>query len=140
MFEITARYRAARGRRPAAFPGRILGIAADTGGLCRQRRHGDRYHHTDLSTPTVSPAIFRECGSRCSEGLAGEIRADCLGLGDRGTGGRLTVDLRRCALRQAAGVAVNGKFFLIEAIAAPEAFGQAYLYRLQLREALPQDI
>ena len=54
--------------------------------------------------------------------------------------GALQLSSADALFAQAAGVSVNGKSFLIEAIAAPEAFGQAYLYRLQLREALPQDI
>jgi hypothetical protein len=37
-------------------------------------------------------------------------------------------------------VAVAGQDYLIESIAANEAFGQAYLYRLLLREARQQAI
>lgn len=37
-------------------------------------------------------------------------------------------------------VAVGGQDYLIESIAANEAFGQVYLYRLLMREARPQGV
>jgi hypothetical protein len=37
-------------------------------------------------------------------------------------------------------VTVGGQDYLIESIAANEAFGQVYLYRLLMREARPQGV
>ncbi len=88
----------------------------------------------------LSPAIFRKVRAPLSEGVPEkyELMVSASAIGQQV--GALQLASADALFAQAAGVSVNGKPFLIEAIAAPEAFGQAYLYRLQLREALPQGI
>jgi len=88
----------------------------------------------------LSPAIFRRVRIPLSEGAPEKYELMISASAIEAQVGALQLTSADALFAQAAGVSVNGKFFLIEAIAAPEAFGQAYLYRLQLREALPQDI
>jgi hypothetical protein len=88
----------------------------------------------------LSPAIFRKVRVPLSEGVPEKYELMVSASAIEAQVGALQLNSADALFAQAAGVSVNGKSFLIEAIAAPEAFGQAYLYRLQLREALPQDI
>jgi hypothetical protein len=88
----------------------------------------------------LSPAIFRKVRIPLSEGVPEKYELMISASAIEAQVGALQLFSADALFAQATGVSVNGKFFLIEAIAAPEAFGQAYLYRLQLREALPQDI
>jgi hypothetical protein len=88
----------------------------------------------------LSPALFRRVRSPAVEGVPEKfeltVSASAIGMQI----GALQLDSADALFGLAAGISVNGKLFLIEAVTAPEAFGQAYLYRLQLREALPQGI
>jgi hypothetical protein len=88
----------------------------------------------------LSPAIFRRLRIPLAEGVPEKYELMVSASAIEAQVGALQLSSADALFSQATGVSVNGKFFLIEAIAAPEAFGQAYLYRLQLREALPQDI
>ena len=88
----------------------------------------------------LSPAIFRRVRSPMLEGQPQKFELAVSASAIQAQVGALQLSSADALFAQAAGVAVNGKLFLIEAVTAPEAFGQAYLYRLQLREALPQGI
>jgi hypothetical protein len=88
----------------------------------------------------LSPAIFRKLRIPLVEGQPEKYELMVSASAIQAQVGALQLSSADALFAQAAGVSVNGKIFLIEAISAPEAFGQAYLYRLQLREALPQDI
>lgn len=88
----------------------------------------------------LSPAIFRRVRIPLSEGVPEKYELMVSASAVEQQVGALQLSSADALFAQAAGVAVNGKLFLIEAIEVPEAFGQAYLYRLQLREALPEGI
>lgn len=88
----------------------------------------------------LSPAIFRRVRISLVEGQPEKYELMVSASAIEAQVGALQLTSADALFAQAAGVVVNGKLFLIEAIEAPEAFGQAYLYRLQLREALPQEI
>jgi hypothetical protein len=88
----------------------------------------------------LSPAIFRRVRISLVEGQPEKYELMVSASAIEVQVGALQLTSADALFAQAAGIAVNGKLFLIGAIEAPEAFGQAYLYRLQLREALPQDI
>ncbi len=88
----------------------------------------------------LSPAIFRRVRIPLSEGVPEKYELMISASAIEAQVGALQLASADALFAQATGVLVNGKLFLIEAIAAPEAFGQAYVYRVQLREALPQNI
>ncbi len=88
----------------------------------------------------LSPAIFRRVRTPMVEGQPTKFELAVSASAIEVQVGALRLTSADALFAQAAGVSVNGKLFLIEAVTAPEAFGQAYLYRLQLREALPQGI
>jgi hypothetical protein len=86
----------------------------------------------------LSPAIFRRVRAPMVEGQPTKFELMVSASAIETQVGALQLASADALFAQAAGVAVDGKLFLIEAVTAPEAFGQVYLYRLQLREALPQ--
>jgi len=88
----------------------------------------------------LSPAIFRRVRTTMQEGLPEKFELAVSASAIEAQVGALQLTSADALFAQAAGVTVNGKLFLIEAVTAPQAYGQAYLYRLQLREALPQGI
>jgi len=88
----------------------------------------------------LSPAIFRRVRTPMVEGQPTKFELMVSASAVEAQVGALQLTSADALFAQAAGVSVNGKLFLIEALTAPEAFGQAYLYRLQLREALPEGI
>lgn len=86
----------------------------------------------------LSPALFRRVRVVMEEGQPEKFELVVSASAVATQAGALQVASADALFAQAAGVTVNGKLFLIEAVTAPEAFGQAYVYRLQLREALPE--
>jgi hypothetical protein len=88
----------------------------------------------------LSPAIFRRVRVPMEEGQPEKFELAVSASAIATQVGALQLASSDALFAQAAGVAVNGKLFLIEAVTAPAAFGQAYVYRLQLREALPEGI
>ncbi len=140
MFEITARSRSAPRTRSCV-------RWADFPSPCRYRRISAAGDAAQIGiTPQtyqqlpLSPAIFRKLRTPLSEGEPEKYELMVSASAIEAQVGALELTSADALFAQAAGVSVNGKLFLIEAVAAPEAFGQAYLYRMQLREALPQDI
>jgi hypothetical protein len=88
----------------------------------------------------LSPAIFRRVRVPMEEGKPEKFELAVSASAVATQVGALQMASADGLFAQASGVTVNGKLFLIEAITAPEAFGHAYVYRLQLREALPEGI
>jgi hypothetical protein len=88
----------------------------------------------------LSPALFRRVRTPLLEGQPEKFELMVSASAIQEQVGALQLNSADALFAQSAGVSVNGKLFLIEAVTAPEAFGQPYLYRLQLREALPQGI
>jgi hypothetical protein len=88
----------------------------------------------------LSPAIFRRVRAPMVEGQPTKFELMISASAIETQVGALELTSADALFALAAAVSVDGKLFLIEAVTAPEAFGQAYLYRLQLREALPQGI
>ncbi|AXC13584.1 hypothetical protein ACPOL_4309 [Acidisarcina polymorpha] len=86
----------------------------------------------------LSPAIFRRVRIPMLEGEPEKFELSISASAIQALVGALQLSSADALFTQAAGVTVNGKLFMIEAVTAPEVFGQAYLYRLQLREALAQ--
>jgi hypothetical protein len=88
----------------------------------------------------LGPAVFRKVRTPLVEGTPEKYELMISASAIETQVGTLQLNSADALFAQAAGVTVNGKLFLIEAIAAPEAFGQPYLYRLQLRDSLPQEL
>lgn len=88
----------------------------------------------------LSPAIFRKVRTPLLEGQPEKFELMVSASAIEAQVGALQLSSADALFAQAAGVTVNGKLYLIEAVTAPVAFGQAYLYRLQLREALPEGV
>lgn len=88
----------------------------------------------------LSPAIFRRVRISMIEGEPQKFELAVSASAVAAQVGSLQLTSADALFAQAAGVLVNGKLFLIEAVTAPEAFGRPYLYRLQLREALSQAV
>jgi hypothetical protein len=88
----------------------------------------------------LSPALFRKVRTPLLEGLPEKFELLVSASAIEAQVGALQLSSADALFAQAAGITVNGKLFMIEAVMSPQAFGQAYLYRLQLREALPQGI
>jgi hypothetical protein len=88
----------------------------------------------------LSPAIFRKVRTVLREGEPQRFELMVSASAIEAQVGALQLASADALFALAAGIAVNGKLYLIEAVNAPVACGQAYLYRLQLREALPQGI
>ena len=88
----------------------------------------------------LSPAIFRKVRTPLLEGLPEKFELLISASAIEAQVGALQLVSADALFAQAGAVAVNGKIFLIEAVTSPQAFGQAYLYRLQLRESLPQGV
>jgi len=86
----------------------------------------------------LSPALFRRVRTPMEEGVPEKFELAVSASAIEAQVGALQLTSADALFAQAAGITVNGKLFLIEAVTAPQAYGQAYLYRLQLREALPQ--
>jgi len=87
-----------------------------------------------LSLP-LSPALFRKMRASMTEGQLPKyellISADAVAAQVT----ELSLSSAEALFAQAAGVAVAGKLFLIEAVSASEHQGSACLYRLLLQEA-----
>jgi hypothetical protein len=88
----------------------------------------------------LSPAIFRKVRTALLEGQPEKFELMVSASAIEAQVGALQLSSADALFAQAAGVTVNGKLYLIEAVTVPVAFGQPYLYRLQLREALPEGV
>lgn len=89
---------------------------------------------------TVSPALMRKVRPSWKEG--GESRWELLVSATGLEQQVLALDIPsvEALFQMTLGVTVAGQDYLIDSIAANEAFGNVYLYRLLLREAVQQAI
>jgi len=95
---------------------------------------------TTFSEIVVSPVVMRKLRPSWQEG--GESKWELLVSATSIEQQVISMELpsAQSLFSMTLAVAVAGQDYLIESIAANEAFGQAYLYRLLLREALQQAI
>jgi hypothetical protein len=88
----------------------------------------------------LSPSIFRKARVVMQEGQASKFEMLVSASAVQAQVSELNLISADSLFEIALGMTVAGKFFLIEAITAPEVFGQPYLYRILVREALPQGL
>ncbi|HEY0760265.1 MAG TPA: hypothetical protein VGD59_13520 [Acidisarcina sp.] len=88
----------------------------------------------------LSPSIFRKARVVMQEGQASKFEMLVSASAIEAQVNSLTLASADGLFAIALGMSVGDKFFLIEAVSAPEVFGQVYLYRILLREALPQGL
>lgn len=86
----------------------------------------------------LSPALFRKVRTVMREGQPTKFELMISASAVEAQVSALQLTSADALFAMAAGVLIGAKAFLIEAISAPEVFGQAYVYRLQLRESLPE--
>lgn len=83
----------------------------------------------------LSPVVFRRIRATMSEGKPPKYELLVSGAAVQAAVGELQVASADLLFEMAAGVAVGGELFLIEAVSFSECMGAAYLYRLLLRES-----
>jgi hypothetical protein len=98
-----------------------------------------------LSNPTfldlpLAPSIFRKARVVMQEGEASKFEVLVSASAIEAQVNSLNLASADGLFQMALGMSVGTKFFLIEAVSSPEVFGQVYLYRILLREALPQGL
>ncbi len=93
---------------------------------------------TTFAEVTVSPVVMRKLRPSWQEG--GESKWELLvsASGVQQQVDALDLESAQSLFALTLAVTVAGKVYLIESIAANEAFGQVYLYRLLLREVCQQ--
>lgn len=86
----------------------------------------------------LAPAIFRKVRVPMQEGAPTkyEVLISASAIASLVAGMAMTS--ADTLFQIASGIVLSGKIFLVEAVAAPEAFGQVYLYRVLVRESQPQ--
>ena len=87
-----------------------------------------------LSLP-LSPAVFRKVRVPMQEGQPAKYELLVSAEAVQVQVAQLTLASAQALFSVACAVVVAGKLFLIEAVSASESQGEAYLYRLLLREA-----
>lgn len=87
-----------------------------------------------LSLP-LAPAVFRKCRVPMQEGQLPKYELLLSADAVQAQVARLSMASADAFFSMASGVVIAGKSFLIEATSAAEFQGEAYLYRLLLREA-----
>ncbi len=95
---------------------------------------------TTFADVAVSPVVMRKLRPTWQEG--GESKWELLvsATGVAQQVNALDLDSAQALFAMTLAVTVAGQDYLIESIASNEAFGQVYLYRLQLREARQQAV
>lgn len=98
-----------------------------------------------LSSPSfqdlpLAPSIFRRARVVMNEGQPSKFEVLVSASAILQQVSQLNLDSADSLFGMALGMSVGTKFFLIEAVSSPEVFGQVYLYRILLREALPQSL
>ncbi|MFT4114393.1 hypothetical protein [Silvibacterium sp.] len=83
----------------------------------------------------LAPAVFRKVRATMSEGQPAKYELLIAAAAIQNAANTLQIASADTLFAMAAGVAVDGKLYLIEAHAASENLGEAYLYRLLLRES-----
>ncbi len=83
----------------------------------------------------LSPVVFRRERATMSEGQPAKCELIVSGAAVSAAVGAMQVASADLLFQMAAGVAVAGELFLIEAVSFSEFMGAAYAYRLLLRES-----
>lgn len=83
----------------------------------------------------VSPVVFRMVRPTMWEGQAAQYELLVSGAAVQAAVGEMQVASADRLFQMAAGVAVAGELFLIEAVSLSESMGSVYMYRLLLRES-----
>jgi hypothetical protein len=83
----------------------------------------------------LTPAVFRRVRATMTEGQPAKYELLISGAAVQAAVGALQVASADLLFEMAAGVAVAGEMFLIEAVSLSECMGAAYIYRLLLRES-----
>jgi len=94
----------------------------------------------DFQDLPLSPSIFRKARVVMQEGQPSKFEMLVSASAIEQQVSSLSLASADGLFQMALGMTVGDKFFLIEAVSAPEVFGQVYLYRILLREALPQGL
>jgi hypothetical protein len=87
-----------------------------------------------LSLP-LAPAVFRKVRVTLQEGQLPKYELLLSADAVQAQVSQLSLASAQALFSMAAGVVVSGQLYLIEAVSASEAQGEAYLYRLLLRQA-----
>lgn len=95
---------------------------------------------TNFSDVVVSPAVMRRLRPGLKEGdtTLWELLVSAAGVAAQVSA--LDLASAQALFAMTLAVTVDGQDYLIESVASNEAFGQAYLYRLLLREARTQAV
>lgn len=83
----------------------------------------------------LSPAVFRRVRATMTEGNPAKYELMISGAAVAAAVGAMQVSSADLLFQMAAGVAVSGELFLIEAVSLSECMGAVYVYRLLLRES-----
>jgi hypothetical protein len=86
----------------------------------------------------LSPSLFRRVRVLMQEGQPSKYEVLVSASAVAAVTAELTLTSADRLFQMAMGLVIGKKLFLIEAITAPELFGQVYLYRLLVREAEAQ--
>jgi hypothetical protein len=84
---------------------------------------------------SLSPVVFRKLRATMTEGDATKYELLIAAAAVQAAVGDLQLNSADTLFAMAAGVAVGGKLFVVEAKAVSENLGEVYMYRLLLRES-----
>lgn len=83
----------------------------------------------------LSPVVFRRVRATMTEGQPAKYELLISGAAVAAAVGAMQIASADLLFQMAAGVAVSGELFLIEAVSLSECMGAVYVYRLLLRES-----
>ena len=95
---------------------------------------------TNFSQIVVSPVVLRKLRPSMKEGEANRWELLVSATSVQAQVNALNLASAQSLFAMTLAVTITGQDYLIESVASNEAFGQVYLYRLALRETLPQTI
>lgn len=95
---------------------------------------------TTFSEIVVSPVVMRKLRPSIKDGDANRWELLVSATSIQAQVNALNLASAQALFAMTLAVTVAGQGYLIESVAANEAFGQVYLYRLALREVFPQHI
>jgi hypothetical protein len=123
------------GRRPAADGGGNYGDSAGGGDECEYRPEPVGAGGDELAEVAVSPVVMRKLRPDWREGGKSkwELLVSANGIAQQVDA--LDLASAESLFAMTLAVTVAGQDYLIESVAANEAVGQVYLYRLLVREA-----
>jgi hypothetical protein len=95
---------------------------------------------TTFSQIVLSPVVMRKLRPTIKEGDAAQWELLVSATSVQAQVNALDLASAQSLFAMTLAVTVTGQDYLIESVAANEAFGQVYLYRLMLREAITRQI